>query len=129
MGEPGAPERREFMMPVQAADAAKQFEIEAMRLIASNLAKLGEKFDEQAKTVNDIHTRVVKIESNRLESEVGTLAARVELLAGKVEALKSDKDRRDGAMNFANWFVANWTSLVAMIAACAIAAKLYLFGK
>lgn len=90
------PDRGQLLMPTSDVDAAKLIEIEALRSIADNLKRLNDSAVETGKTITDVRERLIRIESNRVDT-------RVEELEKKVEDLERDKYRRDGAMSGLEW--------------------------
>lgn len=95
--QPDRPSQRpDLLMPVSDEHALRQFEIEALRQITDNLRRLNDGQVEQGKVLHSIDTRLVRIESNSLDSAV-------KLLITKVDILEADKDRRAGALGFVAW--------------------------
>ena len=88
--------RPELLMPVSDDKAAKLIEIEALRQIADNLKRLNDRSDEHIKLLHGMDARLIRIESNRVDS-------RVEELEKKVDDLQSERDMRRGAMGLAQW--------------------------
>lgn len=88
----------ELLMPVTDEHALRQFEIEALRGINDVLKNLRDDAKEDRKLLHDIHTRVIRIESNRISEEV-------EVLKREVDDLKEEKFRREGALSFGNWLL------------------------
>jgi hypothetical protein len=105
----------EMLVPVSDDHALRQFELEALRQITDNLRRLNDKADKQGEFLQTMDGRLIRIESNKLDDTVTTLAA-------KVDALESDRDRRDGAIGLAKgmpgvvpWIVSLVTALAAAI--------------
>jgi hypothetical protein len=96
-------------MPVSDEHALRLIEIEAMRQITDNLKRLNEGQAEQTRTLHSIDLRLTKIESNSVNTKVTELAT-------KVDALESDRDKRDGAITFGNWLLRYGPLLAAVIA-------------
>ncbi len=92
-------------MPVSDEHALRQFEIEALRQITDNLRRLNDKSEEQSKVLHSIDSRLIRIESNKLEPAV-------EELIVKVDALERDKHRRDGAISAWEWVFKNWPGII-----------------
>jgi len=113
---PDTREPTKLMMSVEPAEAASLANIEALRLVVSNLEKLGDRldriderwtkrFDEQADVLGKVHTRLTRIESNRLDSTVKSIDERVGKLDDRVDALETERDKRDGATGVLAWIV------------------------
>ena len=97
-----------LMMPVSEESALRQFEIEALRQITDNLRRLNDKMDKQSDDIRSIDARLIRIESDSVN-------AAVRKLEGEVEALKQDKNRRDGALGLVEWTVKNWPGLIGLV--------------
>lgn len=104
-------------MFVQLPDdqAARQFEIEALRQITDNLRRLNahaEKTNDALERTNQglhaIDIRLTRIESNSVNVDVKELQ-------DKVDLLERAEDRRDGAMSLTNWALRNWPSLIGLL--------------
>lgn len=99
-------------MPVSEEHALKQIEIEALRQITDALKRLNERSDKQAELLVDVRERLIRIESNKVDS-------RVEDLERKVDELEADRNRRLGALGAAEWLSRFGPWLVAVFATVA----------
>lgn len=106
---------RDVMMAVPEDKAIHLLEIEALRQITDNLKGLNSKMDDQGKAIHGIDVRLARIESNRIDDDVSALGGRVDRLCDRVDALETDKDRRDGALGAWDRLVKSWPTLVGVI--------------
>jgi hypothetical protein len=98
-------ERPDLLMPVSDDKAVHLIEIEAMRQIVDNLRRLNDRSEKQTEVLHGIDQRLVRIESNKLDTVVAELRADVTIL-------KADKERRDGAFGLVNWAFKNWPGVI-----------------
>lgn len=117
------PERPRLMMETDDENATRRFFVEALRANTSVMEGLRDEMREDRKLLHDIHTRVVKIESNRLDSVVAANATKIEQLDKRVDLLERDKDRRDGAMSGFDWMLKNWPGVIGFFALIAVILK------
>ena len=110
----------EFIMPVSADAAAMQFVVEAMRQQTDVLKSLRSEMKDKHEILQDVRDRVMRIEATVTE-------ARIERLEADMEALKSDKDRRDGATTALGTLWRNLPSIAAFVVGIAVIA--FLFAK
>lgn len=101
---------KEFMMPVPTDAAAMQFFIEALKANTDVLRGMQEDLKADRKLLHDVRERVIRIESNRVDR-------RVEALEREVDALKSERDRREGANGAWNWLLKNLPTIGAIVVA------------
>lgn len=120
----------ELLMPISDEGAALQFFVEAMKANTAALEQVGKTMrgmqDEQKETlklVHDTRERVIRIESGGTAEVIAELRAKVTTLDGEIDRLRSDKDRRDGALSLTNWFFRNWPMLIAMAGFAAVLMK------
>jgi hypothetical protein len=99
----------ELLMPVSEEHALRQFEIEALRGINGVLKDLRDDAKEDRKLLHDMHARVIRIESAACDKKI-------EQLEKDMDVLKADKDRREGAYNFAD-LARRWTPAILTILA------------
>jgi hypothetical protein len=101
------------MMPTQEDEATRRFFVEALRANTDTMKALREDIREEReerkedrKLLNDIHTRVVKIEANRLDRQVEQNRKDIVALradhGGRIDALEKAEDRREGQVSAAN---------------------------
>lgn len=88
-------QRSEMLMPVTDDHALRQFELEALRQITDNLKRLNDKAEKHGDVLQGIDSRLIRIESNKLDATVSALVT-------KVDALEAEKDRREGARGLLN---------------------------
>lgn len=117
----------EFMMPVPPEGAAMQFFIEALKGNTAETKGMRDdlRTERQERRVDrqkldDIHDRLVRIEGQGI-------AAKVEALDQRVNALEGDKDKRDGATNAMAALWKNLPSIVAFVVATV--AVIFMFLK
>ncbi len=103
-------------MPVSDDHALRQFEIEALRQITDNLKRLNDRSEEQGRTLHSIDNRLIRIESNSVNSDVAALKE-------KVDGLERERDRREGALGLTNWLLRNWLSLAGIVVVIAVVLK------
>lgn len=103
------PRPSEMMMPVSDDHAARLFEIEAMRQITDNLKRLNDNMSANTQTLHGIDTRLVRIESNSVNSKVADHEARI-------DKLESAHDRRMGATSLLDWIFRNWPGVLGFAA-------------
>lgn len=103
-------------MPVSDENATRQFFVEALRQNTDTLKSIREDSREDRKLLHDIHARVIKIESNRMENDVERIGKLVIENGKRLTALETDKNRRDGAMSGVDWLFKNWPGVIAFFA-------------
>ncbi len=96
-------EASQLMMPHTPADAAQLIMIEALRGLTDSVKQLQTSNGELLRQVSDIHTRVVRIEANRLDREVQQVKQDLVEAKAEIDELKADKNRRDGAVGLLEW--------------------------
>jgi hypothetical protein len=103
-------QRREIMMPVPQSDATAQFFIEAMKANTDVLKELRADMKEDRRLLNDVHVRIVRIESNRVDSRVAALETEVVML-------KKDKTDREAVGRARDWLLKHSPTIVAFVVA------------
>jgi hypothetical protein len=89
--------------------------LETLRQLNGSLQSVVTSMQEDQRLLHDIHERVIRIESNRLESQVSELERKFDKMGEKVDALERDRDRRDGVMGLAGWLAKHAPWLVAIL--------------
>jgi hypothetical protein len=98
---------------------------ESLRALTTSMVGLTESAKEDRRMLHDIHERIVKIESNRLEGEVLRLQNCVDKLDEKVDKLTldsaTDRASRDTAIGMVGWVSKNapWLAAIALAGAAA----------
>lgn len=92
-----------IMMAVDERRAVDQMHIEATRKLTDSIERLNDKFDDHAKTLHSIDTRLTRIEARGTEAELARIWTKVGVIKDEVDTLKADKSRRDGAVGFLEW--------------------------
>jgi chromosome segregation ATPase len=116
------PERtiEKLMMATEPAHAAQLAMIECLRQIADGNKKLNSVLEGMQAEVRDVRERVIRIESNRIETDIEDLKERVHEAEVKIDALEADKNRREGAIGAGDWFIRSWPNLIGFVLLIAI---------
>lgn len=103
---------------------AQAMEIEALRQIGATLQALNTGLVEDRRLLHNIHERLIRIESNRMEVEVAALSVRLDKAVDRLVALETSEARRDGAVGLVGWISkhAPWLLAVVVSAAALIGA-------
>lgn len=113
-----------------SSEAYQGMEVEALRALTAALNAVTTNMAEDRRLLNDIHTRVIRIESNRLNSQVARLEARMDAFEKEVATVKVAQARADTsqstAIGIAGWIArfAPWIGGGVVVAALG-----GLFGK
>lgn len=112
------PEPSEIMMPVPEEAALRLTEIEALRQISDNLRRLNDGHAQMLTTVHQIDARLIRQEVQN--EQIKELKAELKAAKDDIDGLKSDKDKRTGAVNLVEWFARNWIILAVVFLVAAI---------
>lgn len=107
------------MVPATSNEAALQFFTEAMRANTSTIDAFRQEAREDRKLLGDIHTRVVRMETQNVAAAVIDLTARVAVL-------ETEKNQRDGSTSTLKWMVEKSPSIATIILAIFAAVVLVL---
>lgn len=96
-------------------------DVEALRALTAALNSVTTNMAEDRRLLNDIHMRVIRIESNRLDAQVARIDAKVEAQQKEIEALKLANAKSDSsqstAIGIAGWFARHAPWIFALVVA------------
>ena len=109
----------EFITTVSEDKAIAQWTLESMRQITTALNRVTDRLDNVHEKLDAIGERVTRIEANRLEQEVQTIREQLKEVVASLDALESEKDRREGALNLGRFIVKSpllgWLAMAAAL--------------
>jgi hypothetical protein len=100
----------EIIMPVPDDMALRQFEIQAMRGILDNLERLNNGQAEMLNTVHQIDARLIRQETRN--EQFAELKEELKEAQADIARLKSDRDKRTGAVNLVEWIIRHWPGVL-----------------
>lgn len=96
-------------------------DVEALRALTAALQAVTTNMAEDRRLLNDIHTRVIRIESNRLDSQVARLETRMAEMERKQQAIELAQATAGAtqatAVGIAGWFSRHMPWLFAILLA------------
>jgi|GEM_PF-2744815 len=103
-----------------------RFQYDVIKGLAESVRQMAANMSDLQKTQVDMLVRLARLEENKVGDELVAMKAATAALTVRVDALESDKDRRDGALGMLGT-IKSWAPFLAMVfsAACA----LWLFGR
>jgi len=107
-------------------EADTRFQYDIIKGLADSVRQMATNMAELQKTQVDMLVRLARLEENKVGDELIAMKAATTALTIRIDALESDKDRRDGALG-ALGAIRQWAPFLAMLfsAACA----LWLYGR
>lgn len=111
---------------VISPEADTRFQYDIIKNLADSVRQMAANMADLQKTQVDMLVRLARLEENKVADELIAMKAATTALGIRVDALESDKDRRDGALG-ALGAIRQWAPFLAMLfsAACA----LWLYGR
>lgn len=111
---------------VISPEADLRFQYDVIKGLADSVRQMATNMADLQKTQVDMLVRLARLEENKVGEELVAMKASTAALAIRIDALESDKDRRDGAIG-ALGAIRQWAPFLAMLfsAACA----LWLYGR
>lgn len=105
-----------IMTATEPADVATMAMIECLRQIADGNKKLNSVLEGMQVEVRDVRERLIRIEASEFKVELSTAKAEIERLRKedvakldlRLEALETDKHRREGAISLVEWLGKHW---------------------
>jgi hypothetical protein len=104
-------------------EADTRFQYEIIKGLAESVRQMATSMGDLQKTQIDMLVRLARLEENKVGDELVTMKATTAALTIRVDALESDKDRRDGAMG-ALGALRVWGPAI-----CGVLTVLYLAGR
>lgn len=98
---------------------AQAMEIEALRQIGATLQALNTGLVEDRRLLHNIHERLIRIESNRLEGEVAAMDVKLDKAIDRIASLETTQARQDGAVGLVGWVSKHAPWLVTAVVALA----------
>jgi len=90
------------------AESDVRFQFDVIRNLAESVRQQSEVLRGVQQTQITMLERLARIEANRVNETVAKLEERVEKALEKIDALESDRDRREGAIGVLGWLAKNW---------------------
>lgn len=104
-----------FLVPASERDVNQLAIIHALRANADGLKTLGNQMDRQSRKIDGIVDTTHSVDKRLAVIEGNSLQTKVKEIEGDVEELKADKQRREGAIRFGEWFFKNWPAVFAFV--------------
>lgn len=115
------------MPPAPSVDLQKGYagmDVEALRSLTAALNAVTTNMAEDRRLLNDIHMRVIRIESNRLDSQVTRLEARMSEMERRQQAVELAQAtagaEKATAVGIAGWFARHAPWIFALIAGATV---------
>lgn len=117
----------EIMMPHTTPEALSLAEIHAMRQVADSIRHMGEQtvahmaastraMEKLGEKVDGMNTRLIRLEEAKHGREIERLQKSLDNFIGRLDALESDRDKRNGALGLAGWLHKLWPAGAALLA-------------
>lgn len=103
-----------------------RFQYEVIKGLAESVRQMASGMSDLQKTQVDMLVRLARLEENKVGDELVAMKAATTALTIRVDALESDRDRREGALGMLGT-IKSWAPFLAMLfsAACV----LWLYGR
>jgi len=111
---------------VISAEADTRFQYDVIKNLADSVRQMATNMADLQKTQIDMLVRLARLEENKVGDELVAMKASTVALSIRVDALESDKDRRDGALGLLG-AIKSWAPFLAMLFSAA--SVLWLYGR
>lgn len=106
----------EFFVPASESQVSGLSLIHAMRTMSDGMSRLADQQDRQSSKLGEVSEVIHGMDKRLAIIEANSLARMVDEHEKRIEALEIDKQRREGAINLADWFFKNWPGIIGFVA-------------